>query len=90
MGTAIQPQPQIRADYEATAAGHKSQPWYIAYMAALFETDKKRIGERINHARHLILNRERELFAGQRDPAEQRSLISALHALEALRSCLGL
>jgi len=90
MGPAIQFQPTIQANGEAPAISHKSQPWYNEYMAALFETDRKLIGERIKRARHLILNRERELFGGQADPAEQRSLNNALHALEALRMCLGL
>jgi hypothetical protein len=58
-------------------------------MAALFEVDRRRIGERITHAEHLVLLRERELLTGRPDPAEQNSLDRALHALHALRNCLG-
>lgn len=68
----------------------RSQPWHIAYMAALFEADRSRIGNRIKEAEQLILKRERELFSGSADSVEQRHLNSALHALHALRACLDL
>lgn len=69
---------------------YKSQPWYEAYMAALFESDRKQISESIRHAELLILNRERELFTCALDPKEQRALNNALHALRALHGCLKL
>lgn len=71
-------------------AYYKSQPWYEAYMAALFESDRKQISESIRHAELLILNRERELFTCALDPKEQRALNNALHALRALHGCLKL
>jgi hypothetical protein len=41
-------------------------------MAALFEPDRKRIGERINYAKQLILSRQRELFTSRVDSIEAR------------------
>jgi hypothetical protein len=71
-------------------AAYKSQPWYEAYMAALFESDRERIVESIRRAELLIVHRERELFAGPMDPKEQRALNNARHALRALHGCLRL
>lgn len=68
---------------------HRQQPWYAAYMAALFESNRKQIRGRINYAEKLILVRERELSARADDLAEQRALHNALRALRALASCLG-
>ena len=67
---------------------HRCQPWYAAYMAALFEPDRKQIRERINCAEQLILARKRELGYGN-DFTEQRALDNAVHALHALASCLN-
>jgi len=75
--------PQPIADYS-------SQRWHAAYMAALFETDRNRMAERITHARHLILLREQQLLAGHVDPGEKNALDRAMYALRALRTCLGL
>jgi hypothetical protein len=68
---------------------HRSQPWYLAYMDALFESDRNRIGERIRRAEQLIVFRERELRSLTPRSPEQRALHNALHALRALRSCFG-
>jgi hypothetical protein len=69
---------------------YKSQSWYEAYMAALFEADRGQIVESIRRAELLIVNRERELFSEPCDPIEQRALNNARHALRALRGCLKL
>lgn len=66
---------------------HRSQPWYRAYMDALFETDRTRIGERIKHAERLMIRREHEFLSSKPGSPEQRALANALHALRALRSC---
>jgi hypothetical protein len=58
-------------------------------MDALFETDRKRVGERIKRAERLIVYRERELLGEKPGSQEQRALSNALHALRALRSCFG-
>lgn len=68
---------------------HRGQPWYEAYMAALFESNRKQIRERINYAEQLILVREREISPQAHDFTEQRALNNALHALPALASCLN-
>jgi len=81
-------EPHIHAG--AIEALYKSQSWYEAYMAALFEADRRQIGESIRRAEFLILNRERELLSGPSDRIEQRALNNALHALRALRGCLKL
>jgi hypothetical protein len=68
---------------------HRQQAWYAAYMAALFESNRKQIRERISYAEQLILMRERELLVQSNDLTEQRALNDALHALHALASCLS-
>ena len=70
-------------------AAHKNQPWYEAYMAALFESDSEQIRASIRRAELLIVHRERELLAGL-ELREQRALSNALHALRALHGCLKL
>jgi hypothetical protein len=80
--TAVPPTPAVPAAY-------RTQPWYTAYMDALFETDRKRVGERIKRAERLIVYRERELLGEKPGSQEQRALSNALHALRALRSCFG-
>ena len=67
---------------------YRSQRWYEAYMAALFEVDRGQIEERIRTAEQLILSRERELLAARPELPEQRVLNNALHALQALHACL--
>ena len=71
----------------SSSSSYRLQPWYVAYMDALFEADRTRIGERIKRAERLIVFRERELFNSRTGHAEQRALGNALHALRALRSC---
>ncbi len=68
---------------------HRLKPWYGAYMAALFEPDRRQIANRIRQAELLILKREQELFQQPHEHHEQRALNNALHALKALQSCLG-
>jgi hypothetical protein len=68
---------------------YRSQPWYLAYMDALFESDRKHVGERIKQAEKLIVQREREMLGEKRGSPEQRALANSLHALRALRSCFG-
>ncbi len=67
---------------------HRLQPWYAAYMAALFEADRTLMEKRIRFAKQLIVSRERELFTSVTDTAERRALNNALHALRALDSYL--
>jgi hypothetical protein len=59
-------------------------------MAALFESDRALIAGRIASAEQMVLAREHQLFRGETDVLEKHALNSALHALRALRTCLGL
>ena len=64
--------------------------WREKYLEAIWETDHLRLARRIRIAEQFILSRERELFADSRSSSEKSALNNALHALHALRSCLGL
>jgi hypothetical protein len=64
--------------------------WRELYTAALFETEKERIPERIADAERAIQVRARELFAAGTDTIEEdQALDDALYALRALQSCLN-
>jgi len=89
-GTGLQAQGSLPGGAGPSALPHGSRPWYSGYMLALFEPDRSRMGERIRTAEQLILARERELFSAPAGLAEQQALNNALHALHALRACLGL
>lgn len=82
------PRPQPQSQSESPSTVYRSQPWYAAYMAALFEANRGQMEERIRTAERLILARERELLGARAELPEQRVLNGALHALRALRSCL--
>lgn len=68
---------------------HHNQPWYEAYMSALFEPDIERIAERIFEAEQLIIARERAISGEAFKGAEHVALKRALHALHALQCCLN-
>lgn len=65
----------------------RSEPWYSAYMSALFENDAASAAQRIALAERLIDARERELFQLRTAGPELRALNSALLALRALAIC---
>jgi hypothetical protein len=63
--------------------------WRELYSAALFETDKNRIPNRIADAEKAIMARARELFSAGADTIEEdQALDDALYALRALQNCL--
>jgi hypothetical protein len=64
--------------------------WRELYVAALFENDKPRIGERIAEAQMAIVARRRTLTLSVGDIRERHALDSALFSLEALRTCLAI
>jgi len=78
----------IEPKRETTHNLHRAQPWYGAYMAALFESDRAQIEDRIRVAEQLIHRRESELFPSFNALGERRALNNALHALQALDGCL--
>ena len=64
--------------------------WRDLYQAALFETDRDRVPERIAEAEKAILARIKELFVVTADHIEEDLILDdALYALRALRSCIG-
>lgn len=65
--------------------------WRELYLAALFETDKKKLPSSIATAELAMSQRARELFAVPEGGDEERDgLQEALYALRALRHCLEL
>jgi hypothetical protein len=63
--------------------------WRELYTAALFETDRNRIPDRISAAEKAIVVRARELFSAPADTIEEdQALDDALYALHALQNCL--
>lgn len=77
-----------KAPVEGAQNLYRTQPWYGAYMAALFEADRNKVEERIRQAEQLIVYRERDLFKALSNTDERRALNNALHALRALWGCL--
>jgi uncharacterized protein YktB (UPF0637 family) len=62
--------------------------WHILYRAALFETDRNQVPQRIEEAERAILSRIKELFVTSTDHIEEDVILDdALYALRALRSC---
>lgn len=65
--------------------------WSELYTAALFETDRSRMQDRIAAAERAIVSRARELFFSGHDTIEEdQALDDALYALRALQNCLEL
>lgn len=63
--------------------------WHSLYQAALFETDRTKIPERIDAAEKAILDRVKELFVAATDHVEEDQILDdALYALRALRNCV--
>ena len=68
------------------AASPISKSWKELYKAALFETDKNRMSERIANAEWALALRARELFHTGNEHLEERQAVdAAIHALHALR-----
>ena len=66
-----------------------SLAWHALYQAALFETDRSKIADRIAEAERAILARVKELFVVETDHIDEDQVLDdALYALRALRSCV--
>jgi hypothetical protein len=64
-------------------------PWHTLYHAALFETDRGMVPQRIADAEKAILDRIKELFMVETDHIEEDLVLDdALYALRALRNCM--
>jgi hypothetical protein len=62
--------------------------WHVLYHAALFETDRSKLPQRIAEAEAAILARVKELFIVNSDHIEEDQILDdALYALRALRNC---
>ena len=68
----------------------RKQPhWHLLYQAALFETDRHKVPQRISEAERAILNRVKELFVMTDDHIEEDLVLEdALYGLRALRNCV--
>jgi uncharacterized protein YktB (UPF0637 family) len=63
--------------------------WHTLYHAALFETDRNKVPQRIEEAEKAILTRIKELFVITADHIEEDVVLDdALYALRALRNCV--
>lgn len=63
--------------------------WRTLYDAALFETEKNKLPERIEEARKALVLRSRELFTSSPNyDGETEEIETALYALQALENCL--
>ena len=70
------------------AAAPLSKSWKELYKAALFETDRNKLSERIAHAEWALSVRARELFhTGREHLQERRAVDTAIYTLNILRSC---
>jgi hypothetical protein len=73
----------------ATSSHLRLGNWRELYTAALFETDRTRLPERIADAEQAIVARARQLFSAGNDTIEEdQALDDAMYALRALQSCL--
>lgn len=72
-------------------ASGAAMDWRHLYQAALFETDRRQVPQRIDEAERAILARVKELFAVTSDHIEEDVMLDdALYGLRALRSCVML
>ena len=67
-------------------AASPSKSWKELYRAALYETDKSKVSERIANAEWALALRARELFHTGREHLQERQAVdAAIYALHALR-----
>ena len=81
----------------STSSSNSAQPstpalaWHVLYHAALFETDRSKLPQRIAEAEKAILARVEELYVVSTDHIEEDQILDdALYALRALRNCAWL
>ena len=60
--------------------------WKTLYRAAILETNKGVLPQRVSEAEKAVLAREREVFYGHASVEEKESLEDALYALRAFRT----
>ena len=62
--------------------------WKSLYRAAILETDRRILPQRVSAAEQAVLARGREVFYNNGTPEEQEALEDALYALRALTTAL--
>ena len=60
--------------------------WRTLYRAAILETDKSVLPQRVSEAEEAVIGRRREIFYDHGTPEEKDDLEDALYALHAFRS----
>lgn len=60
--------------------------WRSLYRAAILETNKSVLPNRVSEAEKAVLARGREVFYGHASPEEKEALEDALYALRAYKS----
>jgi hypothetical protein len=60
--------------------------WQALYRAAILETNKSILPQRVSEAEQAVIKRGREIFQDQGAPEEKDALEDALYALRAFRS----
>ncbi len=60
--------------------------WRSLYRAAILETNKSVLPERVSEAEAAVIARRREIFYGGGTPEEKEALEDALYALHAFRT----
>jgi predicted RNA methylase len=60
--------------------------WRTLYRAAILETDKSVLPQRVSEAEEAVIRRSREIFYDHGTPEEKDGLEDALYALRAFRS----
>ena len=60
--------------------------WKTLYTAAILETNKKLLPQRVSEAEEAMRARGREIFYGNGTPEEEEALEDALYALRAFRT----
>jgi hypothetical protein len=74
-----------------SSLSERNQNWKELYIAALFESDKTIIPEKISEAQRAIRLRRRQLLEKPGcDAQERQALDNALFSLQALRACLAI
>lgn len=63
--------------------------WKVLYRAAIFETNKRIVSQRVSQAEDAVIARTRELFYQPGTMEERDELDDALYALHALRTSWG-
>jgi hypothetical protein len=70
-------------------ASDRHLAWHVLYQAALFETNRDQVPQRIAEAEKAVHSRIEELFTATHDHIEEDLVLDdALYALLALRNCV--